>query len=231
MASWNDFRDACKRHPRGHRLQSLSPAAGLLPAGRAREEARIPSRGVLGPAGSRVRRPQGPAPDRGARAGGARREPHRPDVHGRLERLYEALHRFGFASRPSAVSRNDGLRLTDCYVSAAARCAPPGNKPTRAELERCRPYLEAELRLLTGIKVVIVLGRIAHDAWLKAAGWWGKLPPRRRPQFAHGATAQLPDGITLVSSYHPSRQNTNTRKLTREMWHGVFRKARRLLTT
>jgi len=145
--------------------------------------------------------------------------------------LYEALHRFGFASRPSAVSRNDGLRLTDCYVSAAARCAPPGNKPTRAELERCRPYLEAELRLLTGIKVVIVLGRIAHDAWLKAAGWWGKLPPRRRPQFAHGATAQLPDGITLVSSYHPSRQNTNTRKLTREMWHDVFRKARRILTT
>ena len=74
-----------------------------------------------------------------------------------------------------------------------------------------------------------MLGRIAHDAWLKAAGWWGKLPPRQRPPFAHGATAQLPDGITLLSSYHPSRQNTNTGKLTREMWYAVFGEARRLL--
>src|SRR6058998_348347 len=130
--------------------------------------------------------------------------------------LYEALYRYGLAH-------------TDCYISAAARCAPPQNKPSRTELERCRPYLEAELRLLRRVRVVVTLGRVAHEHWLKAAGWWAKLPPRRRPAFAHGAVATLPDGTQLVSSYHPSRQNTNTGKLTRVMWHAIFRKARRLL--
>src|SRR3989454_5946075 len=143
--------------------------------------------------------------------------------------LYEALHRFGFASRPDAVSRTDGLTLTDCYVSAAARCAPPGNKPSSTELERCRPYLVAELRLLKRVKLVMALGRIAHDSWLKAAGWWTTLPPRKRPRFAHGGIARLPDGMILLSSYHPSRQNTNTGKLTREMWESGFREARRVL--
>lgn len=143
--------------------------------------------------------------------------------------LYEALHRFGFASQPNADSRDDGLRLIDCYISAAARCAPPGNKPRRQELERCRPYLEAELRLLKRLRVVITLGRIAHESWLKAAGWWAALSPRERPPFRHGAVARLPDGTALVASYHPSRQNTNTGKLTRPMWHAVFRTARQLL--
>ena len=109
------------------------------------------------------------------------------------------------------------------------RCAPPGNKPSRAELERCRPFLEAELRLLPRRKVVVTLGRVAHESWLKASGWWTTLAPRDRPAFAHGAVATLPDGTRLVSSYHPSRQNTNTGRLTRAMWHAVFRKARRLL--
>ena len=143
--------------------------------------------------------------------------------------LYEALHRAGFASQPQSVSRDDGLVLTDCYISAAARCAPPGNKPSRTELERCRPYLETELRLLEQLRVVIALGRIAHDAWLQAAGWWSSLAPRERPPFRHGAVARLPDGTILISSYHPSRQNTNTGKLTRAMWYAVFRKARRML--
>jgi len=143
--------------------------------------------------------------------------------------LYEALHRFGFASRPDAVSRTDRLELRDCYITAAARCAPPGNKPSRTELERCRPYLSAELRLLERVRVVVVLGRIAHDAWLKAAGWWERLPPRQRPRFVHNAETRLPDGTVLVASYHPSRQNTNTGKLTRAMWHAVFRRARALL--
>ena len=143
--------------------------------------------------------------------------------------LYEALHRFGFASQPHAVVRDDGLTLTDCYISAAARCAPPGNKPSRGELARCRPYLEAELELLKRVKVVIVLGRIAHEGWLKAAGWWAKLAPRERPPFRHGAVARLPDETILMASYHPSRQNTNTGKLTRAMWHAVFRRARAIL--
>src|SRR2546425_698582 len=86
-----------------------------------------------------------------------------------------------------------------------------------------------ELRLLRRVRVVVTLGRIAHEHWLKAAGWWATLPPRRRPAFAHGAVASLPDGTHVVSSYHPSRQNTNTGKLTRAMWHAVFRKTRRLL--
>jgi len=143
--------------------------------------------------------------------------------------LYQALYRYGFASQPTAVARDDGLKLTDCYISAVARCAPPGNKPTLAELERCRPYLEAELRLLQRLRVVVTLGRVAHDGWLKAAGWWTRLAPRERPAFAHGAVATLPDGTMVLSSYHPSRQNTNTGKLTRPMWHAVFRKARQLV--
>jgi uracil-DNA glycosylase len=140
--------------------------------------------------------------------------------------LYEALHRYGFASRPEAVSRDDGLTLTDCYISAAARCAPPANKPTRRELERCRPYLAAELRLLERLRVVVTLGRIGHESWLKAAGWWQRLAPRERPRFAHGRVATLPDGVVVIASYHPSRQNTNTGRLTRKMWHAVFREAR-----
>jgi len=143
--------------------------------------------------------------------------------------LYAALHRFGFANRPDARARDDGLQLRDCYVTAAARCAPPGNKPMGIELERCRPYLTAELGLLRRTRVVVVLGRVAHDSWLRAEGWWARLPPRQRPRFAHGAVARLPDGTVLIASYHPSRQNTNTRRLTRRMWYAVFRRARALV--
>lgn len=143
--------------------------------------------------------------------------------------LYDALHRYGFASRPTALARDDGLRLRDCWITASARCAPPGNKPLPVELMRCRPYLSAELALLRRRRVVVVLGRIAHDSFLRAAGWWDRLPAPERPRFAHLAVTRLPDGTMLVASYHPSRQNTNTGKLTRAMWHAVFRKAKRLL--
>lgn len=143
--------------------------------------------------------------------------------------LYEALHRQGFASRPRSLRRDDGLTLHDCYITAAARCAPPGNKPTRPELERCRRYLAADVRLLERVRLVLALGRVAHESWLKAAGWWETLAPAARPRFAHGAVARLPDGTVLVTSYHPSRQNTNTRKLTRAMWHAVFGRIRALL--
>lgn len=139
--------------------------------------------------------------------------------------LYEALHVHGFASQPFSTGRDDGQKLSGAYITAAARCAPPANKPTPAELERCRGYLEAEIRLLRRVRVVLGLGRIGHEAWLRAAGWWA-LPARERPVFAHGAEARLPDGTLLIASYHPSRQNTNTGKLTRAMWDAVFRRAR-----
>jgi uracil-DNA glycosylase family 4 len=143
--------------------------------------------------------------------------------------LHEALHRAGFANQPDSVSRDDGLRLEDAWITAAARCAPPGNRPTRDELARCRPFLAAENALLAQVRVVLALGGVAHEAWLRASGWWERLPVLQRPRFAHGAEATLPDGRILMASYHPSRQNTNTRRLTRAMWHAVFRRVRRLL--
>jgi uracil-DNA glycosylase len=143
--------------------------------------------------------------------------------------LYEALHRFGFANQPLSVSRDDGLRLRDCYVTAAARCAPPDNRPTRGELDRCRPWLARELDLLTRVQVIIALGRIAREAWLRASGWWDRLPSPERPAFGHCEVATLPDGTVFIASYHPSRQNTNTGRLTRAMWYRTFREARRAL--
>jgi uracil-DNA glycosylase family 4 len=140
--------------------------------------------------------------------------------------LFEALHRFGFASQPGSTSRDDGMRLSGCYIAAAVRCAPPQNRPTRREAERCRRFLAAGLPLLARLAVVVVLGRFAHDAWLRAAGWWTSLAPRDRPRFSHGARSRLPDGTILIASYHPSRRNTNTGTLTRPMWHRIFRLAR-----
>ena len=143
--------------------------------------------------------------------------------------LYEALHRFGFASSPISVSRDDGLRLIDCYVSAAARCAPPENKPTVQELDRCRPYLGAEIRMLRHVKVVVTLGRVALESFLKTAESLGRQPRNLRPRFAHGAETRLRNGMTLLCSFHPSRRNTNTGLLTRPMWHDIFRKARAIV--
>jgi uracil-DNA glycosylase family 4 len=143
--------------------------------------------------------------------------------------LYEALHRFGFANQPQSVSRDDGLELSNCYITAAARCAPPGNKPTPGEFRACQRFLFAELELLSEVRATLVLGQLAHQWWLKAAGWWDTLAPRDRPQFSHGGATTLPDEIKLVSSYHPSRQNTNTGRLTLEMWYSVFGKVRDLL--
>jgi uracil-DNA glycosylase len=143
--------------------------------------------------------------------------------------LYEALHRFGFASQVESRDRNDGLRLSDCYITAAARCAPPANRPTPEELTSCRSWLARELTLLTRVTVVLALGAIAHDAWLRASGWRDRLSPGGRPPFRHGASVRLPGGPWLVSSYHPSRQNTNTGRLTRGMWHAVFERVREVL--
>ncbi len=136
--------------------------------------------------------------------------------------LYEALHRFGFASQPASTARGDGLTLHDCYVTASARCAPPDNRPTADELDACRPWLERELGALERVRVVVALGRIAHASYQRAAA----APPT---PFGHGAEAAMPGGVVLLSSYHPSRQNTNTGRLTRPAWHAIFRRARALL--
>lgn len=144
--------------------------------------------------------------------------------------LYEALYRYGFANQPHSVHRNDGMRLKDCYITAAVRCAPPGNKPLKEEFDACRPYLREELQLLRRLRVVVALGKIAFDEYLKANRELGhNLPPERKPLFGHGIQVELPWGITLLGSYHPSQQNTFTGKLTRRMFHDVFARARALL--
>ena len=142
--------------------------------------------------------------------------------------LYRAMHRYGFASQASSTGRDDGLVLRDAYVSAVARCAPPGNKPTKDEVEACRDYLVREIAALRRLEVVLALGKIAFDGFLVA--WRDSRPvPSPRPKFAHGAECELADGITLLSSYHPSQQNTFTKRLTVPMFHRVFRRARRLI--
>jgi uracil-DNA glycosylase family 4 len=143
--------------------------------------------------------------------------------------LYEALYRYGFANQARSEHREDGLRLTGCYVVAAVRCAPPANKPAPAEFDACREYLREELRLLKNLRVVIALGKIAFDQYLKTCCFMGH--PRVQPalRFSHGAEYRLPWALTLLGSYHPSQQNTFTGKLTRPMFHSVFRRARKIL--
>ncbi|HEX7336289.1 MAG TPA: uracil-DNA glycosylase [Gemmatimonadales bacterium] len=145
--------------------------------------------------------------------------------------LYEALHRYGWASQPYSRSRSDDLVLTGCFITSAGRCAPPHNRPSIQELELCRPFLETELRLLPDVRVVLALGRIGWEGWLKAAGWWERLGVRGRPRFAHGEQTLFPDGTTLISSFHPSRQNTNTGRLTRPMWYSIFEQIRMLVAS
>ncbi|MGH7259268.1 MAG: uracil-DNA glycosylase [Nitrospiraceae bacterium] len=143
--------------------------------------------------------------------------------------LYEALHAFGFSNQPTSTHKKDGLRVMDCYIAAVVRCAPPGNKPLPKEFDTCRPYVVEELRLLTRVKVVVALGKIAFDHYLKACRALGHPVPVPAPQFGHGVVYCLPWGVTLIGSYHPSQQNTFTGKLTRPMFHSVFRKARKVI--
>ena len=146
------------------------------------------------------------------------------------EFLYPVLHEAGFASQRRAVSRDDGMKLHGLWITSVARCAPPGNKPTPQELRNCAPWLDEEMSLLTDLRVVVCLGRIAFDgllAHLRRAGVDG-MPPRSSFGFAHGAEFALPNGWTAIASFHPSLQNTNTGKLTAEMLLAVFRRAREL---
>ena len=148
---------------------------------------------------------------------------------GSADFLTPALHRAGFASQPSSVHAADGLRLDDLYVVAVAHCAPPGNRPSPQEIARCRPYLQAHLRALPNLEVVIALGQIAFQGVLRAIDLQGPRVPAPRPQFAHGVEVRLP-GMTLLGSYHPSRQNTQTGRLTHVMFERVFTRARQLLS-
>lgn len=147
------------------------------------------------------------------------------------EWLYRALHRAGFASHAESLSRDDSLRLRDCYITATVRCAPPDNKPLPDEFDRCRPFLMEELRLMKQVRVVIALGKIAFDGYLKACRDLGDRLPRPRPDFGHGRVHHLPWGVTLIASYHPSQQNTFTGKLTASKFDSIFSKARRLISS
>ena len=142
--------------------------------------------------------------------------------------LMSALHRAGFANIPTSRHPGDGLRLTDVFITAAARCAPPGNKPTPEEIANCRPHLDAELAALRRIRVVVALGKIAFDAYLQLLKTRGVVL-RPRPVFGHGVSDRLPDGQTLIGCYHPSRQNTTTGKLTPRMLDDIFRRTKRAL--
>jgi uracil-DNA glycosylase family 4 len=142
--------------------------------------------------------------------------------------LFRALSDAGFANQPTSVHAADGLVLRDAYITAAVRCAPPANKPTPVEMARCQPYLLEELRLLGAMRVVVALGKIGWDAYLRARRALGQPIPRPLPRFGHGAAAPMPDGITLLGSFHPSQQNTFTGKLTEPMLGAIFTRARTL---
>ncbi|MBZ5609746.1 MAG: uracil-DNA glycosylase [Acidobacteriia bacterium] len=146
--------------------------------------------------------------------------------------LYRALFEAGFASQPTSVSREDGLALRDAYISAAVRCAPPENKPAPEEIRNCRPYLERELELLEDLRAIVALGRLAFDAYLAILRSQAKIHSRSGFVFAHGAEHRTgPAQPLLISSYHPSQQNTFTGKLTPAMLRSVFRRARRQVET
>ena len=137
--------------------------------------------------------------------------------------LFASLHRTGFANQPTSDHRDDGLCLTDAWLAAAVRCAPPANKPTPEERETCRPYAERELALLVNVRVFVVLGQFAYGVLC------GMLGVRPRPKFGHGVEVPLGDGRTIICSYHPSQQNTFTGVLTAEMLDGIWRRARELV--
>lgn len=155
--------------------------------------------------------------------------------------LYPVLHEAGFASQPRATSRNDGMLLRDLWITSVARCAPPQNKPLPQELANCAPFLDEEIASLPRLRVIVCLGKIAFDGFIAhlkrsaaeqhhvVSNENSQSAPRLRSwKFAHGVEYGLPDGRWLLASYHPSLQNTNTGKLTREMFLEIFRRAKQL---
>jgi uracil-DNA glycosylase family 4 len=136
--------------------------------------------------------------------------------------LFAALHRAGFANRPTSVARDDGLALRDAYVAALARCAPPANKPTPEEFANCRPYLRREWAQLGRVRAILVLGKLAMDGTLTMLRETGRLPSRGAFPFGHGVVHDLGGGLRVFASYHPSQQNTFTGKLTARRFDAVL---------
>ena len=145
--------------------------------------------------------------------------------------MYPVLYEGGFASQPNATDRNDGMKLKDLYITAAVRCAPPDNKPLPSELANCAPYLDREIEILSKVRVVVALGRIGFEAYLNHLKRAGLIDSKKPYVFQHGAHYKMPDGKTLLVSYHPSNQNTQTGKLTRKMFSEIFLEAARLANT
>jgi uracil-DNA glycosylase family 4 len=143
--------------------------------------------------------------------------------------MYPVLYETGFANQPTATHRDDGLKLRDLYITAAARCAPPDNKPLPEELANCAPYLDRELEGLKNLKLVVALGKIGFDTYLNHLKRHGLLKNRGTYIFQHAAQYKMPDGRILLASYHPSNQNTQTGKLTRSMFLGIFKQAAQLV--
>jgi uracil-DNA glycosylase len=141
------------------------------------------------------------------------------------EFLYAALHRAGLASAPTSISRDDALRLRGAFLTSAARCAPPANRPTPQELQRCAPFLDQELALLPRRRVLVALGAVGWEAILAHLARAGPALPRPRPRFGHGAEWSAPGGPAVIGTYHPSQQNTQTGRLTPAMLDAVLRRA------
>jgi uracil-DNA glycosylase len=147
------------------------------------------------------------------------------------EFLYRALHQAGFANQPHSISREDGLRLSDAYITSPVHCVPPDNKPLREEILTCRSYLSRELALMPQVCVIVVLGRIAFDSYLSVLQDRGAIQSRAPFRFGHGAWFRpVVPGPLLLASYHPSQQNTSTKKLTAEMLREIFERARHFLS-
>ncbi len=142
--------------------------------------------------------------------------------------MYPVLYETGFASQPTAISRDDGQVLTDLHITAAARCAPPQNKPLPEELANCAPFLDREIDGLKELRVVVALGRIGFEAYLNYLLRRKVITRKRDYEFRHGAECAMPDGRVLLATYHPSNQNTNTGKLTRPMFVKIFERANQL---
>ena len=142
--------------------------------------------------------------------------------------LYRALYKFGFANQPTSLSRDDGLALAGCYITATCRCAPPQNKLLPDEIRNCRPFLLKELELLRHRRVIVGLGKVGFDAAVSGVRELGWCTFERKPAFAHGKEYRLTKTLTLIASFHPSQQNTFTGKLTEPMFDAIFRRAKKL---